>query len=88
LEFEPPLIAGVIIKEDPINSGRYIVLTSTGIIAILIASKKLKEKLELGMYIALNQRTFAIMDVLNLKEEDVINAAKKLASHTIFRERD
>lgn len=85
---EPPLIGSVIIKEDPINSGRYIVLTSTGIIAIVNASRKVKDKLEFGTYVALNQRTFAIMDVLTLNEEDIINASKKLASHTIFRDKD
>ena len=64
---EPPLVSATVI--DILDEkGRAIVKSSTGPSFIVNASRKVKnEKLESGMRVALNQRTFAIMEVLPTK---------------------
>jgi ATP-dependent 26S proteasome regulatory subunit len=79
---EPPLVGAVIVNEVPDSQGRYIVLTSLGMLFVVNASRKLKKtKLEPGAYVSLNQRTRAIMEVLPIQEEKLWKAAKKLMSH-------
>ena len=61
------LVGAVIIGFD---KGRVIVQSSTGPLFVVnsaIKGKKLKE----GMFVSLNQRTFAIMDILPLTRKDI-----------------
>jgi len=64
---EPPLVSATVIDilED---KGRAIVKSSTGPSFVVNASRKVKnEKLVAGTRVALNQRTFAIMEILPTK---------------------
>ena len=64
---EPPLVSATVIDmlED---SGKVIVKSSTGPSFVVNPSRKVKnENLTPGMRVALNQRTFAIMDILPTK---------------------
>ncbi len=64
---EPPLVSATIIDFLD-DEGRAIVKSSTGPSFVVNASRKVKnEKLTPGMRVALNQRTFAIMEVLPTK---------------------
>ena len=64
---EPPLVSATIIDFLD-EKGRAIVKSSTGPSFVVNASRKVKnEKLTPGMRVALNQRTFAIMEVLPTK---------------------
>ena len=64
---EPPLVSATIIDFID-DKGRAIVKSSTGPSFVVNASRKVKnEKLVPGMRVALNQRTFAIMEVLPTK---------------------
>jgi proteasome regulatory subunit len=64
---EPPLVSATIIDFLD-DKGRAIVKSSTGPSFVVNASRKVKnEKLSPGMRVALNQRTFAIMEVLPTK---------------------
>ncbi len=64
---EPPLVSATVI--DILDEkGRAIVKSSTGPSFVVNASRKVKnEKLVSGMRVALNQRTFAIMEILPTK---------------------
>jgi len=65
---EPPLVSATIIDILDENTGRSIVKSSTGPSFVVNASRKVKnDKLYSGMRVALNQRTFAIMEVLPTK---------------------
>jgi proteasome regulatory subunit len=64
---EPPLVSATIIDFLD-EKGRAIVKSSTGPSFVVNSSRKVKnEKLTPGMRVALNQRTFAIMEVLPTK---------------------
>ncbi|MFX1344196.1 MAG: proteasome-activating nucleotidase [Promethearchaeota archaeon] len=64
---EPPLVSATIIDFLD-DKGRAIVKSSTGPSFVVNASRKVKnENLAPGMRVALNQRTFAIMEVLPTK---------------------
>ena len=65
---EPPLVSATVIDILDENKGRAIVKSSTGPSFVVNASRKVKnDKLYSGMRVALNQRTFAIMEVLPTK---------------------
>ncbi len=62
---EPPLIAGMIIDILEDNNNRVIVKSSTGPDFVLSCSYRVSEKkLTPGMKVALNQRTFSIIEIL------------------------
>ena len=65
---EPPLVSATVIDILDENTGRAIVKSSTGPSFVVNASRKVKnDKIYSGMRVALNQRTFAIMEVLPTK---------------------
>jgi len=60
---QPPLITATI--TDILSGGRAMVKSTTGPVFVVNVSRKLKvDKLEPGMRVALNQRTFAVVEVL------------------------
>ncbi len=62
---EPPLLGGIVIavKDDD----RYAVRSSTGTFYVVNVSRRAKQKkLEPGTFVLLNQRTFAIMDTIDI----------------------
>jgi proteasome regulatory subunit len=62
---EPPLIAATVIDTLDEQGERLIVKSSTGPDFVVYRSRKLKtDKLLPGMQVALNQRTFAVMEIL------------------------
>ena len=64
---EPPLVSATVIDMLE-NTGRVIVKSSTGPSFVVNPSRKVKnENLSPGMRVALNQRTFAIMEILPTK---------------------
>ncbi len=64
---EPPLVSATVIDLLD-DSGKVIVKSSTGPSFVVNPSRKVKnEKLTPGMRVALNQRTFAIMEILPTK---------------------
>ena len=65
---EPPLVSATIIDILDDQKGRAIVKSSTGPSFVVNASRKVKnEKITPGQRVALNQRTFAIMEILPTK---------------------
>lgn len=65
---EPPLVSATIIDILDENKGRAIVKSSTGPSFVVNVSRKIKnEKITPGMRVALNQRTFAVMEILPTK---------------------
>ena len=78
---EPPLITATVVKviED---TGKVSVLSSTGPIFTVNVARRVKDqKLEPGMFVNLNQRTFAIMEILSITKEDI-----KFAKSQVFRD--
>jgi proteasome regulatory subunit len=65
---EPPLVTATVIDILDEIKGRAVVKSSTGPSFVVNASRKVKnEKLTSGLRVALNQRTFAIMEILPTK---------------------
>jgi len=65
---EPPLVTATVIDVLDEKKGRSIVKSSTGPSFVVNSSRKVKgQKIESGMRVALNQRTFAIMEILPTK---------------------
>ncbi|TFG19005.1 MAG: AAA family ATPase [Promethearchaeota archaeon] len=77
---EPPLVSATII--DLLDeTGKVIVKSSTGPSFVVNASRKVKnEKLTPGMRVALNQRTFAIMEVLPMKLDPFVKGMEVIDS--------
>jgi proteasome regulatory subunit len=77
---EPPLVSATII--DILDEkGRAIVKSSTGPSFVVNASRKVKnEKLAPGTRVALNQRTFAIMEVLPTKLDPFVKGMEVIDS--------
>jgi len=67
---EPPLVGGIIISVIDKQKGRYAVRASTGPFFVVKAREKLKDELKIGTFVALNQRTFAIIEILEVDLED------------------
>ncbi|MHA1913950.1 MAG: proteasome-activating nucleotidase [Promethearchaeota archaeon] len=77
---EPPLVSATIIDFLD-DEGRAIVKSSTGPSFVVNASRKVKnEKLTPGMRVALNQRTFAIMEVLPTKLDPFVKGMEVIDS--------
>ena len=77
---EPPLVSATIIDFLD-DKGRAIVKSSTGPSFVVNASRKVKnEKLVPGMRVALNQRTFAIMEVLPTKLDPFVKGMEVIDS--------
>ena len=77
---EPPLVSATIIDLLD-DKGRAIVKSSTGPSFVVNASRKVRnEKLIPGMRIALNQRTFAIMEVLPTKLDPFVKGMEVIDS--------
>ena len=77
---EPPLVSATIIDFLD-DEGRAIVKSSTGPSFVVNASRKVKnEKLSPGMRVALNQRTFAIMEVLPTKLDPFVKGMEVIDS--------
>ncbi|MFW9950679.1 MAG: proteasome-activating nucleotidase [Candidatus Thorarchaeota archaeon] len=77
---EPPLVSATVI--DTLNdSGKVIVKSSTGPSFVVNASRKVKnEKLTPGLRVALNQRTFAIMELLPTKLDPFVKGMEVIDS--------
>jgi proteasome regulatory subunit len=70
---EPPLVGAVVIKV--LDNSRVVVATSTGPFFVVNLSRKIKDKkIEPGMIVALNQRTFAVLEILPISSEEIKNA--------------
>ena len=77
---EPPLVSATIIDFLD-DKGRAIVKSSTGPSFVVNASRKVKnEKLTPGMRVALNQRTFAIMEILPTKLDPFVKGMEVIDS--------
>lgn len=77
---EPPLVSATIIDFLD-EKGRAIVKSSTGPSFVVNSSRKVKnEKLAPGMRVALNQRTFAIMEVLPTKLDPFVKGMEVIDS--------
>jgi proteasome regulatory subunit len=77
---EPPLVSATIIDFLD-EKGRAIVKSSTGPSFVVNASRKVKnEKLSPGMRVALNQRTFAIMEILPTKLDPFVKGMEVIDS--------
>ncbi len=78
---EPPLVSATIIDILDENKGRAIVKSSTGPSFVVNASRKVKnEKINPGMRVALNQRTFAIMEILPTKLDPFVKGMEVIDS--------
>ena len=76
---EPPLVGAVIVGKMPGITRSFIVQVSNGMLCVVKSSQKVREEsLTPGTYVALNQRTFAIVKKLALEESQLWNAIKKL----------
>ena len=75
---EPPLVVAVVVSINE-DTGKVTVQSSTGPIFVVNPSRKVKNlNLEPGMYVTLNQRTFAIMTIHPISKEEVWAAKSKL----------
>ena len=75
---ESPLVAAVIVSVNE-EKGRATIISSTGPMFVVNISRKLRnQKLENGMFVGLNQRTFAIMEILSITREEVQLAKSKI----------
>ncbi len=78
---EPPLVSASVIDILDENTGRVIVKSSTGPSFVVNTSRKVKnEKIMPGMRVALNQRTFAIMEVLPTKLDPFVKGMEVIDS--------
>ncbi|HEY0089043.1 MAG TPA: AAA family ATPase, partial [Candidatus Lokiarchaeia archaeon] len=78
---EPPLVSATLIDVLDENKGRSIVKSSTGPSFIVNACRKVKEeKLTSGSKVALNQRTFAIMEILPSKLDPFVKGMEVVES--------
>jgi proteasome regulatory subunit len=78
---EPPLVSATIIDILDEKKGKAIVKSSTGPSFVVNASRKVKkEKITSGMRVALNQRTFAIMEVLPKKLDPFVKGMEVIDS--------
>jgi proteasome regulatory subunit len=78
---EPPLVSATIVDILDQDKGRAIVKSSTGPSFIVNASRKVKnETLTSGMRVALNQRTFAIMEILPMKLDPFVKGMEVIDS--------
>ncbi|TFG07390.1 MAG: AAA family ATPase [Promethearchaeota archaeon] len=78
---EPPLVSATVIDILDEAKGRAIVKSSTGPSFVVNASRKVKnEKLGPGMRVALNQRTFAIMETLPTKLDPFVKGMEVIDS--------
>lgn len=78
---ESPLVAAVIVGVNK-EKGRATIISSTGPMFVVNLSRKVRnQKLENGMFVGLNQRTFAIMEILSITKEEV-----RLAKSKIYKE--
>jgi proteasome regulatory subunit len=77
---EPPLVSATVI--DTLNDGgKVIVKSSTGPSFVVNASRKVRnEKLTPGLRVALNQRTFAIMELLPTKLDPFVKGMEVIDS--------
>ncbi len=67
---EPPLIGAIIIAVIDESKGRYAVRSSTGTFYVVNAGRNInKEKLEVGKFVQLTQRTYEIMDTIDIDLE-------------------
>ncbi|MFX1488054.1 MAG: hypothetical protein ACFFBI_02835 [Promethearchaeota archaeon] len=75
---EPPLVTAIIVGVNE-EKGRATIISSTGSMFVVNISRKVRnQKLESGMFVGLNQRTFAIMEILSITEEEVRFAKSKI----------
>ena len=75
---ESPLVAAVIVGVNE-EKGRATIISSTGPMFVVNLSRKVRnQKLENGMFVGLNQRTFAIMEILSITKEEVRSAKSKI----------
>ncbi len=78
---EPPLVSATIIDILDENKGRAIVKSSTGPSFVVNVSRKVKsEKLTPGLRVALNQRTFAVMESLPTKLDPFVKGMEVIDS--------
>lgn len=78
---EPPLVSATIIDILDEQKGRAIVKSSTGPSFVVNASRKVKnEKITPGQRVALNQRSFAIMEILPTKLDPFVKGMEVIDS--------
>ena len=75
---EPPLVVAVIVSMNEENRKATVVASTGPLFVVGISRKVLQEKLEPGMFVTVNQRTFAIMDILSITREEIQSAKSKL----------
>lgn len=78
---EPPLVTATVIDVLDEKKGRAVVKSSTGPSFVVNSSRKVKgQKIESGMRVALNQRTFAIMEILPAKLDPFVKGMEVIDS--------
>ncbi|MBA7504969.1 ATP-dependent zinc metalloprotease FtsH [subsurface metagenome] len=78
---EPPLVTATVIDVLDEKKGRAIVKSSTGPSFVVNSSRKVKgQKIESGVRVALNQRTFAIMEILPTKLDPFVKGMEVIDS--------
>lgn len=69
---EPPLLTGTVIDVLDPHKNRVIIRSSSGPSFIVATSKKVKDCIQSGMEVALNQHTYSIMEVLPMNYDPFI----------------
>ena len=72
------MVVAVIVRINEEERKATVVGSSGRLFVVGLSRKVLNEKLEPGMFVAVNQRTFAIMDVLSITKEEIQSAKSKL----------
>jgi len=69
---EPPLITGSVIDVVDPNKNRVIIRCSSGPSFVVTTSKKIKDSIQAGMEVALNQHTYSIMEILPMNYDPLV----------------
>ena len=73
---EPPLVTGVVVATFGTKA---VVLSTTGPAFVVNISRKMQVKtMTPGMFVALNQRTYAIIDTVPITSDQMRNAKEKI----------
>ncbi|MFX1375707.1 MAG: hypothetical protein ACFFA0_07835 [Promethearchaeota archaeon] len=86
---EPPLVGAVVVDVLDEESNKILVSASTGAFFVVNMSRRLTDKkIEAGTIVALNQRTFAVMDVIPITSEQIKKAREQLLVTEITLKKD
>ncbi|MFX1390332.1 MAG: hypothetical protein ACFE9Z_09740 [Promethearchaeota archaeon] len=81
---KPPMIVGVIVKLLDQNEGKVLVASSTDPLFVVNLSNEIRNKqIKPGMIVALNQRTFEVMEILPVTNKEIKKSKRNTLSNRV-----